>query len=206
MTLNGVAVFDPEDIAITEGGDLVLADVGDNSSVRKSIQLYRFPEPSPNSTTTDATRIDLRYPDGAHNAEAMLLTPDATSAVVFTKERNGVSAVFMAALNATTEQVMTRIGTITITGERHAQPNLVTAADLVGSVIVLRTYANGYTLSASAGKPLVVVLRATPKRFDLPPMVQGEALCASPDGHTLVTASESRGAKTFALAIGGFPL
>jgi hypothetical protein len=36
-------------------------------------------------------------------------------------------------------------------------------------------------------------------------MVQGEALCAAADGRTLVTASESRGASTFALAIGSVP-
>ena len=149
VKLNGVEVFDPEDMAITNGGELVLADIGDNSSVRASIQLDRFREPALDPTTADVTQIDLRYPDGAHNAEAMLLTLDASAAVIFTKERNGVSAVFMADLNATTEQV----------------------------------------------RPLGDMLRAPPKRFDLPPMVQGEALCASPDGRTLFTASESRGSE-----------
>lgn len=205
VTLTGVDVVDPEDIAATNDGDLVLADIGDNNSRRNSIQLYRFPEPAHNATSAIARRIDLRYPDGPHNAEAMVLTTDASAALVLTKELTGVSAVFRADLNAQTAQVMTYVGQVTIAGERAETPNIVTAADAVGSTLFLRSFENGYVLSSPAGGQLEDALRTAPRRFDLPPMVQGEALCASADGRTLVTASESRGAAAFALAVGPVP-
>jgi hypothetical protein len=205
VTLDGVDVVDLEDIAITSRGEIILADIGDNAEARKSVQLYRFPEPAVNATSTQATRLDLRYPDGPHNAEAVAVAPDGSAAFIFTKEPSGVAAVFRAGLNATKDQVMTQIGTVTITGEVPFKANLISAADAVGETVILRTFQFGYVLDVPSGGTIDDAPRATPRRFGLPLMVQGEALCVSPDGRTLVTASESQGASTFALAVGPVP-
>lgn len=210
LTLTGIDVVDPEDIAITAAGDLVLADIGDNARQRASIQLYRFPEPSPGVTAVDVQRFDLRYPDGPHDAEAMVVSSDGRWALIFTKQ-TGRSGAYRADLGRRdapdpgSEQVLEAIGAVAITGEVLLQPNLVTAADAVGSSIVLRTYWSGYLLAARAGEPIEAAVRARPRRFSVPPMVQSEAICASADGRTLVTASESRGAATFTIAVGPMP-
>ena len=205
VTLDGIDIEDPEDIAITSSGDLILADIGDNAVRRSSIQLYRFAEPAANATSVKPTRIDLRYPDGPHNAEALAVSADAESAFVITKEPSGVAGMYRADLTATSEQVLTLIGQITIKGESGYKPNLISAADAAGSTIILRTFQYGYMLDVPAGAKMADAVRATPWRFNVPQMAQGEALCVGPDGVTLVTASESQGASTFAVAVGTVP-
>jgi hypothetical protein len=198
---------------MTASGDLILGDIGDNAETRDSIQLYRFAEPGANTskkaTKVEAKRFDFTYPDGAHNAEALVVSADGLRAYIITKDSSGVAAVFEANLanleGGTKSQKMTKIGQITIDGELLINPNQITAADTVGSRVILRSYQYGYVLSPPPGAPVSEAFSATPLRFDLPLMVQAEALCVSPDGQTLVTASESRGASTFALSIGPVP-
>lgn len=205
VTLEGVDVVDLEDIAITTGGEMILADIGDNAEARKSVQLYRFAEPALNATSVRPTRLELRYPDGPHNAEALAVAPDASAAFIFTKEASGVAAVFRVDLTASAVQVMTQIGQVLITGEIPIKANLISAADAVGETVIVRTFQFGYVLDVPSGGKMDDAARATPRRFSLPLMVQGEALCVSPDGRTLATASESQGASTFALAVGPVP-
>jgi hypothetical protein len=206
VTLSGVAVSDPEDIAMTASGELILADIGDNAEARDSIQLYRFTEPTAQASKAEAKRIDLTYPDGAHNAEALVVSADGLLAYIITKDSSGVATVFEANLaDGSKTQVLNKVVQVTITGELLLKPNQISAADTIGSRVILRSYQYGYVLSPPPGSKLSDAFAATPQRFDVPLMVQGEALCVSPDGQTLVTASESRGASTFALAIGPVP-
>ena len=205
VTLMGIDVVDPEDIAVTANGDLILADIGDNSENRTSIHLYRFAEPALNASTAKATRIDLRYPDGPHNAEALVVSSDGSSALVFTKSPTGVAGVYQANLMDPSEQLMSLVGTVTIKGETGYKPNMISAADAVGSTVIVRTYHYGYVLATPNGGTISDAPRATPRRFNVPQMAQGEALCVSADGGVLVMASESQGASTFSVAVGSVP-
>ena len=203
----GVDVADAEDIAITPGGDLVLADIGDNDERRADVALVRFPEPAPGSRSASGTVTRYSYPDGPRDAEALLIEPDGASALVITKSATGRSQVFRADLSADPKlpgvHPMTQVGELTISGEGFFFPNLVTAADTVGggSAIVVRTYAYGYLFRRPTGAPFERALEATPERFDLPGMIQAEAICSSPDGTRLVTTTEARGAATFPLSV-----
>ncbi len=205
VTLKGVDVVDPEDIAITTDGDLILADVGDNAVARTSVQLYRFAEPRPGAKSAEATRFDLQYPDGPHNAEALAVSADAKAAYIFTKDPSGIAAVFRVDLTRTTTQKLAHVGTVTIAGEAGYKANLISAADAVGGTLLLRTFQFGYLLAAPRGGSLGDALHVAPRRFTLPEMPQGEALCISANGRTLVTASESQGDATFDLAVGPTP-
>jgi hypothetical protein len=204
VVLQGVDVTDLEDIAITATGEVILGDIGDNGLKRKSVQLYRFGEPPSNATSAQATRLNFRYPDGPHDAEALIVEPDGSAAFIITKEK-GAAGMYQADLNSSSDQALVKVGEIAMKGEFGFKENLVSAADAVGSRVLLRTYQFGYVLDVPAGGTLADAARATPRRFVLPLMSQGEALCASADGQTLVTASESRGASTFALAVGPMP-
>jgi hypothetical protein len=206
VTLSGVTVADPEDIAVAPNGDVVLADIGDNREMRSTVQLVRFPEPAPRETRAEAEVMTLLYPDRAHNAEAFVIDPETSFGYIITKDRSGAGQVFRADLAGVSEQELVLVGTITISGESGRQPNVITAADLAvvdgRPVVVLRTFSNGYSLASS--RPTSVedlLLTAKPRRFDLPAMPQAEALCVSADGRTMVTASESQGAATFPLAV-----
>lgn len=88
----GAEMEDWEDIASApceEGHCLYIADTGDNSANRDSITVYRVPEPAPGDREVRvAQAFHARYPDGAQDAEALLVTP-AGEMYLVTKGENG---------------------------------------------------------------------------------------------------------------------
>ena len=75
----GVDAFDAEDLAPGPNSTLWLADIGDNIGQRQRIVLDRVTEPqvSANAAPADwpvpAQRFRFAYPDGPHDAEALLV-------------------------------------------------------------------------------------------------------------------------------------
>lgn len=69
------------------GRCLYVGDIGDNNAVRRSITVYRVDEPALSPPPRGALAADAwqyTYPDGPHNAEAMVVTPDG-SLLILTK-------------------------------------------------------------------------------------------------------------------------
>ena len=70
-----------EDIALGEGPTpgatyVYVADIGNNSLLRTDLKIYRFIEPTVGATTGTISGVEmfqLRYPDGAHDAEALFV-------------------------------------------------------------------------------------------------------------------------------------
>jgi hypothetical protein len=80
ITLQGIDPYDPE--ALSRGVDshgnpaLFLGDIGDNAARRKNVSVFRVTEPkSLGDQTIRATWYRFKYPDGAHDAEALLVDP-----------------------------------------------------------------------------------------------------------------------------------
>ena len=71
--------YDPEDLAVAADGTVWLADAGDNDAIRTTVALIAL---RPDGSTSV---FRLTYPDGPHDAEALLLAPDGTPYLV-TKE------------------------------------------------------------------------------------------------------------------------
>jgi hypothetical protein len=89
---------DIEDIAMISGpngDDVLLADIGDNTSERTSIRIYRFDEPDPAviAPITDIEVLDFVYPDRPHNAEVLLVDEANQRIVIVTKEQGVVEGV-----------------------------------------------------------------------------------------------------------------
>ncbi len=81
VTIAGADVQDWEDLGSMSGGlcadgtCLYIADIGDNRESRERITIYEVPMPPAGSTSTKpATATHVRYPDGPHDAEALLVT------------------------------------------------------------------------------------------------------------------------------------
>ena len=85
VAVGGADVVDWEDLATAPcstfagapAGEtcLYIADIGDNQESRDRITIYVVPVPAPGTTSTKVTSaIHVRYPDGAHDAEALLIT------------------------------------------------------------------------------------------------------------------------------------
>ena len=82
LDVPGAEAVDWEDLALGPGPGgrplLYLGDIGDNREARETVDVYRVPEPRATSgatATAPATRLRLRYPDGAHDAETLLVAP-----------------------------------------------------------------------------------------------------------------------------------
>lgn len=97
VSLSGANLQDWEAMAIGPCGAgtcLYIADIGDNSARRNEIMIYRVPEPA---NTTGSVQVNgvfrASYPDGAHDAEALLAAPDGTLYIV-TKGDTGHVALY----------------------------------------------------------------------------------------------------------------
>jgi hypothetical protein len=97
VRVTGATVEDWEAIAVGACGSatcIYVADIGDNDAQRKQITIYRFPEPdSSNASVAVQDVFQATYPDGAQDAETLLVTPKGDILVV-TKGETGPVAVY----------------------------------------------------------------------------------------------------------------
>jgi hypothetical protein len=195
---------DWEDIAVARDPagtpSVWLADVGDNDASRAEVQVYRTDEPALRTggpaeltaTTPDVWR--LRYPDGPHNAESMIVDPVTSRIYLITKSLDGRSGVYLAppGPDRSRVQVLTRVGSVRFgfTGTAGG-PNVLgqitaTGANMSsdGRVLVVRTYTDAY-LWPVTGNDIPDALTQPPVRTALPDQPFGEGI-ALLDGEILI--------------------
>jgi hypothetical protein len=203
--LSGATAFDWEDIAIGAGPVagtpyLYAADIGDNAVGRADVVVYRVPEPTvtdgPAAALTGVDALRLRYPDGAHNAEALLADPQTGELYLVEKTASGGPArVYRAPADLVggSTTTMELVATIELPS---GAANLVTAADLSadGRQIAVRTYGGVRLWSRATGTTVAAAFATTPCSGPLPVELQGEAIAFRPDGRGYVTVAEGSGA------------
>ncbi len=204
--LAGAMAQDWEDIAIGPGPSagtsyLYVGDIGDNSTSRANVQVYRVAEPDVRGTSpgtpislSGVERLTLTYPDRAHNAETLMIDPRSGDLYIVAKSSDGVSPVFRAAapLSATAANKMQRIavlrfGTGALSGDRKT-----TGGDISprGDEIVVRTYDSAFLWRRASGGTVADALLGTPCSLPLASEPQGEALGFAADGGGYYTLSE----------------
>lgn len=106
VAVRGAFALDWEDLAYgpllgKQGKWLYAGDIGDNLKFRNEITVYAIPEPKVRASSKDtpiiselAVKFAAKYPDGRHNAEALLCDPRDGRLTIVTKEPNGVSGVY----------------------------------------------------------------------------------------------------------------
>lgn len=189
--------YAPEDLAITKDGTLWVADTGDTDLERDRVALWKI---SPDRKT--ATIYRLTYPDGKHDAEALLMQPNGKPVIV-TKDLDGggVSGIYVAnsPLKPEASTPLTKAGEFKVSstgtgGNRFGVvgQKLVTGATLSpdGKRAVVRTYSDAYEWTVSGGNVVAALTKGKPFRTPLPDEPQGEAIAISQDGKTYVTATE----------------
>jgi hypothetical protein len=198
VAVTGAAHVDWEDIATGrsagEGDALYIADIGDNKERRSGVVVYRAREPrivgAGRSLTVSAQPLALRYPDGPHNAETLLVDSSSGALVIVTKVDRGSARVYVAdhpsAVGTTT---MRAAGTLPLRDGQQATGGSVSAN---GRTIVVRTYSRAFTWSRHGDESLVAAMRRPPcgARADLIAEGQGEALALTRDGRAFYTVPE----------------
>ncbi|TNE91333.1 MAG: hypothetical protein EP330_05515 [Deltaproteobacteria bacterium] len=196
--LRGVEAYDWEDLDLYQAPDgawqLFLGDIGDNMEVRDTVQVHRVTLPDgTESATVDATTWTLRYPDGAHNAESLMVDPRTGELWIVTKHKKGQSAFFSAQLpDGPGEVELVQRGTYVFPHESRGT-ELTTAGTFSpdGSQFVLRTYTHAWIWDRGDAS-VAEALTAKPCRMKLRTEAQGESIAWDETG--LLTVSEGTGA------------
>lgn len=208
LRLTGAKNRDWEDIALAPSQkphrfDVVVADIGDNDSKWSRVTLYRFQEPDLQGVvgvTLDVqpTVLEATYADGPTDAEAIAFHPMTGEGYIFSKRLDGQCRVYRIPAEWPTgaEIKLDRIGELAIP-VGIPLGTVVTAADISpdGRRLAVRTYACGWewVLPMSAEmRDFPQVFGEKPTRIQLAAEPQGEAICYSDSGQSLLTVSEKR--------------
>jgi len=144
----------------------------------------------PPRTLTGVSTLTFVYPDGPHDAEALLVDPASGELFIVTKElTSGNGQVFCAPANLASGSTTTleQVATVAL-----GPGGGVTAADVTpaGDVVALRTYFSVVLFGRPAGAPLAQAFSAQSCMGATATEAQGEALAFTRDGRGYVTASE----------------
>jgi hypothetical protein len=198
VRVTGAQVEDWEAIAVGPcgtGSCLYIGDIGDNDAGRNRITVYRVPEPEAASgSAAVAETFHATYPDGAHDAETLLVSGDGRLHIV-TKGDTGPVALyrFPARLQSGAAMKLERVGAAA-SGKPGAEARITDGAvSPDGQHVVLRT--NSALTFYRAADLLSGQWRAT-KRVDLAPLrePQGEGVALGAD-NTVYVAGEGGGKK-----------
>jgi len=189
---------DTEDLGLAADGTLWVADIGDNSLTRTTIAVWQL---APGSRTPRLFRMS--YPDGPHDAEALLLTATGTPIVVTKTVAAASVYVPDAPLSAGRTTPLRRAGGVTVPVTDTSNPfslpgRLVITGGAVspdGHRATLRTYADAFEFDAPDGDLLRAVTSGRPRQIPLPDEPQGESVAYTPDGTALLTVSEEADGK-----------
>jgi hypothetical protein len=191
-TVTAAQAEDWEDIAAGPGPGgqplLYVGDIGDNAARRASIDVYRLPEPRVgDAATAPAARLRLRYPDGAHDAEALLVDPLRPDLVIVTKVLGSARAYRASARAPAGSQTTLRSGPA-------VAMSLVTAGDVSadGRIVVLRGYDRVGVWVRRGRERLTTTLRRAPclSPTSLAGEGQGEAIALDGRGRSFLTVAE----------------
>jgi len=137
-------VRDVEAVAVDRDGTIYIADIGDNKANRDMIEIYTIPEPDKLGDAGNVSyhRYDFKYPDGAHDAETLLVEPGTNQLFIVTKSAKG-GAIYAA------PPAPSREGTNELTKLAPAPPGVFTDGTFLpdGQRVVLRTITGVSTIA-----------------------------------------------------------
>jgi hypothetical protein len=195
VSYTGNGPRDSEDLALSrDGKTLWIADTGDNDAKRETIALWRMPADG----SGQPELVRLSYPDGAKDAEALLIGADGVP-VIITKGAKALLYKPSAALRKGTTTPMTKVGEVTLPrtgttnplGPAGRVPVTGAAAAPDGSRVVLRTYADAFEWDVKGGDLVAELTGGQPRVTPLPDEPWGESISYSPDGASFLTVSET---------------
>lgn len=193
ISVKGVVNTDWEDLALAAGPDpalryLYIADIGDNDQKRERINILRAPEVAASASEIVAETFPVKYEDGPHDAEAIIIEPGSLDIYIITK-RDAKSGVYVVKFpySTATLNIATKVAELPYNGVVSAAIQNDGAAVAVKDYLSIRLYTRlpGEKISAVLAKPFT----------SLPYQVeqQGEAICFSNDGKYYFTLSEKQG-------------
>ncbi len=195
--LSGAGATDWEDISLGPGPTdaidyLYCGDIGDNNAVRSYITVYRVPEPLVDAdqlpvtvTLTGVDAIRLQDPDGARDAETLMVDP-VTRDIYIISKREIPSKVYRAPYPQSTTQISTMELVATLPW------GWAVGGDIspTGNLIIVRGYFNASLWKVENNTQLWEAFGGTACSIALLSEPQGEAICFNNNGCGYFTVSE----------------
>ncbi|QDP98059.1 hypothetical protein FOE78_21070 [Microlunatus elymi] len=177
-------VTDVEAVAYHDGS-LYIGDIGDNDGKRDFVTVYELSNPAPDNGTVLYHAYDFAYPDGAHDAEALLIK-DTGRIYIVTKGADG--GIYRAPKDPSRQQVnqLTRVA--------DAPPYVTDGTFLADGRMALRSYVD--VKIVDPGQDYKVVAQAA-----TPFQPQGESITTSLDGKSLLVGSEGKDSAVYSMPI-----
>ena len=213
LRIEGVRAIDWEDIAsYTIGGKpwLLIGDIGDNAGVRTDYELIAIEEPDITGAASTLSikpswRLRFRYPDGAHDCEAMAV--DATRREILLINKHAPLMVYSLPLgpsaNGQTPLVARKLVDLTSIPQPDSdeRKSRFPAArfggsptgldiDAAGRRAILLTYRDIWVFSRAPHEDWLRAFARKPQRITLPPMAQAEAIGFDRAGHSIFVSGE----------------
>jgi hypothetical protein len=211
----GAKARDWEDLAAFEQDGapaLLIADTGDNFSLRTQLTLYAVSDPGRAGEPRLLWALAFRFPDGAHDCEAVAVDPVAREILLVTK-RDQPARLYRLPLPARALAGVAQAEFLAELPDLRGDPlparllgrfaNSATALTLSrdGATAVLVTPRHAYVYRRPAGASWAQVLARPGIALDLPPLKQIEAAALSVNGRELIVGSEGRPARLARIAL-----
>jgi hypothetical protein len=188
--LIGATNRDWEDLAVSTGPGtskkyIYVAEIGDNNLAYSTYSIYRLQEPEPGKdSVSDFDKINFTYPDGRHDAEAILVDAVSRDIYIITK-RDQYSKVYMLAYpqSVTSSTQASLVMDLPYRG-------VVSAAISPQNEILVKTYSSIYYYKGKSGESVKEILSDTPQSLAYQVEAQGEAICFSRNNNGFFTLSE----------------
>ena len=191
VRVSGLRVDDWEAVAVgaCPGGSCIyIADIGDNRAARKRITIHRVSEPSAEDSVAVKDTFHATYPDGAHDAETLLVTPDGRLFIVTKGETGAVGLYrFPRELRPGATHQLERVGAPRAAGKASLAERITDGAvSPDGTWVVLRTR-QSFTFHRAAD--LFAGNWTDASRVDLKAIgeTQGEGIAIAADGTVYLT-------------------
>lgn len=168
---------------------LYFGDIGDNPLHRKSVQVYRVEEPKGKpGAIAKCEKFELTYPDGPHNAEALLVDRTGRITLVAKTGRKPAQIFVIDTPKVSVTNALHEVGSVSVGGSLEPT-KLITGGNISadGKFLVLRTYLAAYEFPLAKSPEW---WKAAPKTIQTANEAQGEAIAYSLDGRELLTSSE----------------
>jgi hypothetical protein len=200
-----VTAVDPEDIGvgpctrIDHRTCIWIADTGDNLRSRTQAQIVRVIEPDVlRSGPLIGQAFAFTYPDGAHDAEALLVDPQTAEIYVVTKSIMSLGDAYR--VDCTDPRRPTRATHVAALSSTSGFDALVTAGSVhpSGTRVLLRTYRGVWEFRGNGAPGIAALLAAgAPRPVPSARQLQGEAVAYTADGTGYLLGAEGDATSLF---------
>lgn len=205
--VSGAENVDWEDLAVgtCDGcACLYVGDLGDQEGARSEPVVWQVREPdlsAAGESTLTAEAIGLVYPDGAWDAETLLVDPSSGELFVIPKSEDVVNVYRLADPTPGERGELEVVGELDLDALGAKDPRITGGAVSPGGLrVVLRTNEDVLLFVAPEGGSVAEALAEAPIVLEAPAGQDGEAVAWTADGQTVILAGEGVGATLWGLS------